>query len=50
MKKMSVEAKQRLDEANAKATDWWGVCRLCGQKVTGTLKDLMAHKCDVKHE
>lgn len=29
----------------AKATDWWGKCRLCGTIVEGTLAEVTAHRC-----
>jgi hypothetical protein len=25
----------------------WGTCRKCGKRVEGTMKEIMAHKCEV---
>lgn len=30
----------------SKQSDWWGICRKCGKKITGTPADIAAHKCE----
>lgn len=34
-----------IRERNESATDWYGWCRKCGQKLVGRLADLRAHDC-----
>jgi hypothetical protein len=26
--------------------DWWGICRTCGKKLTGTPAQIAAHRCE----
>lgn len=37
---------ERLRAAWEKMDDWKGTCRHCGEKLTGTLSALRAHKCE----
>lgn len=39
------EGLERAREAQTNMTDWWAVCRRCGQKLEGSLVQLKAHKC-----
>lgn len=39
----SQQARERMAKAAEAADDWWGVCRVCGERVTGTLEDLRKH-------
>ena len=42
---MSTAQKEALGAANASKADWWARCRLCGDRVYGTLEELEKHKC-----
>ena len=42
---MTQERKAEIAAANAKFSDWWGVCRHCGEKVEGTPSQLREHQC-----
>lgn len=55
-KKKAIEgklAREYVDPAHAAAvttfleaqTDWYATCRYCGEELTGTLKELKAHRC-----
>lgn len=35
--------KARMAEADMKAENWWGICRICGETVKGTLENLQKH-------
>lgn len=50
MPQMSPEAKEKLARFNEAQTDWYGVCQKCHLKLMGSLKELKAHKCEVKDE
>lgn len=40
---LRAEAQERLNEV-ARKTDWWGICRICGQRLDGSVADIKAHK------
>lgn len=45
---------EQVDEAavkeyNETRTDWTGTCRSCGVELRGSISDLRAHTCQVKH-
>lgn len=40
------EHRQKVAEALAKASDWRGVCRVCGKALEGTLSELREHRHD----
>lgn len=42
---MTAEQKEALNAHNANKADWWARCRLCGERVYGTLEELEAHHC-----
>lgn len=42
---MTPAAQKRLTAFNERQTDWYGFCRKCGQKLTGTLAEIRAHAC-----
>lgn len=44
--RMSDDALAKLREANAKASDWFAVCRVCGEKLNGSLETIRAHSHD----
>ncbi len=48
--KMSQEAKEKLAKFNAEQNDWYAVCKRCGLKLRGTIKQLIEHKCEVHSE
>jgi hypothetical protein len=35
----------KLHAEKEKQGDWWGICRRCHQRVTGTPAELRAHSC-----
>lgn len=39
---------EALHAAWGEQNDWWGVCRRCGIRLSGTPKDLQAHVCQEK--
>lgn len=41
------EHAEALHRAWDEMPDWWGVCRKCGAKVTGTPTGVVGHKCEV---
>jgi hypothetical protein len=43
---MSEATKEKLAKQNAQFNDWYGVCRKCGQSLTGSLEELRkGHSC-----
>lgn len=44
-REMSKEAKEALEKALNSQKDWEATCRKCGQKLTGSLKELKEHSC-----
>jgi len=42
---MSEGALDRLRKANAEATDWRATCQQCGEKLSGTRDQILAHEC-----
>lgn len=45
---MSLEKKAELAVHNANKADWWAKCRLCGERLYGTLEELEGHKCHAR--
>lgn len=43
---MSKEAKANLAKHLEAQTDWYTVCPKCGKRLSGTLSDIGAHRCD----
>jgi hypothetical protein len=41
---MSAEKRMALAAYNAIQRDWYGRCRVCGEKLMGTIKELSEHK------
>lgn len=45
-KKGGTEAgKDALKKANSAFADWYGICRRCGEELSGTVKQIMGHRC-----
>lgn len=38
-----------IDKFNEKQTDWYGWCRHCGKRLTGTPAQLLKHVCEIPH-
>lgn len=38
------EARVRLNEFNAKQTDWYATCRVCGARLEGSIAQIKEHK------
>lgn len=49
MRKMSEDARARMQEHMETWDDWEAVCSCCGKKVKGTMKDVLSHKCGEGH-
>jgi len=41
----SPEARARMEQANAEASDWRTVCRRCKEPLKGSLAQLKEHRC-----
>lgn len=42
---MSPERREEVKKAHEEFSDWFGVCRHCGETITGTPKELREHRC-----
>lgn len=42
---MDAEGRERLAKALSALSDWWGICRHCGEKLEGTLAAIKEHDC-----
>lgn len=46
MGELSKDAREALVEFNVVQTDWYGTCRRCGKRLTGTIQQIREHICD----